>query len=597
MDAIFTNVVNLGASAAEKLLNAWQVPLRLIAGGLSLIDDEAGAALGGFLDNFNIEIPRAKVGEAGAQFAKDFSAAASDAFSTDYVGNAIDAVMERARQNASGAADAVGELNGATQNLTNSTGKLSDAEKKAQDALRSFLLDIERQIAVLGMSNREAERAQMIWQLEDQMKRQLTRTERELVNARIDALQVAKDTRYLQDRNRDIQDEITLLQYSGQAHERHADLLKIERDLDRELTAAERELANARLDALYAARDTRYLDDYVKDLNDEYNLLQLTGREHDVRSDLMRIERDLGRDLTDAEREWLSVLLEENAAMRGQNDLLNATVGARQAFIDQVADAKALLESGSGFTMADAFSQLAGGDLGQFFEGTQASIDSQLAQYQTYYDQIKAMREAHLIDAQSAAQALNQVELAMLETRLSKQREFFGTLAGLSKSKNKELAAIGKAAAVTQATIDGYLAVQKALSSFPPPFNFIAAAAVGAATAANVAGILSQNANFMTGGSMKVGGSGGPDSQMVAFRATPGEEVQIRTPTQVRKGTGSMDQGGGGGGGAQVNQRIVNVLDPALIGDFLETPEGEQVLVNVMRRNGDAVRSIASTGG
>jgi len=594
MDAIFTSVVNLGAAAAEKLLNAWQVPLRLIAGGLGLIDDEAGAALSGFLDNFNVEIPRAKASDAGAQFARDFGAAANDAFSTDYVGNALDAVMERARQNAAGAGDAVGELNGATQNLTRSTNDLSDAEKKAREALNTWLRDIEREIELLGLSNREAERRQMLWQLEDQMKRQLTQSELALANARITALQAARDNRYLRDNNRDMQDEIYLLQFSGQEHERRADILRMERDLDRELTTAERELANARLDALYAARDTRYLEDYVRDLNDEYELLQLTGREQSIRSDLLRIQRDLGRELTDAEREWLTLLLEENEAMRGQNDLLGATVGARQAFIDQVADAKALLESGQGFTLADAFSQLAGGsELGQFFEGTQSALDAQLSQYQTYYDQIKALRDANLIDAQSAAQALNNVEIAMLEARLQKQRDFFGILAGLSKSKNKELAAIGKAAAITQATIDGYLAVQKALSAFPPPFNFIAAAAVGAATAANVAGILSQNASFMTGGSMKVGGSGGPDSQVVAFRASPGEQIDVRTPNQVRKGTGSFGDGGGPAAAPVVNQRIINVLDPALVGEYLATPEGEDAVVNIINNNPEVVRRAA----
>lgn len=44
---------------------------------------------------------------------------------------------------------------------------------------------------------------------------------------------------------------------------------------------------------------------------------------------------------------------------------------------------------------------------------------------------------------------------------------------------------------------------------------------------------------FATGGSFKVGGSGGIDSQMMAFRATPGEMVDIRRPGQ--------DMGGGGG--------------------------------------------------
>lgn len=45
---------------------------------------------------------------------------------------------------------------------------------------------------------------------------------------------------------------------------------------------------------------------------------------------------------------------------------------------------------------------------------------------------------------------------------------------------------------------------------------------------------------FATGGSFKVGGSGTVDSKLVAFRATPGERVDISTPGQQRH------QGGGG---------------------------------------------------
>lgn len=41
---------------------------------------------------------------------------------------------------------------------------------------------------------------------------------------------------------------------------------------------------------------------------------------------------------------------------------------------------------------------------------------------------------------------------------------------------------------------------------------------------------------FATGGQFTVGGSGGTDSQMVAFRATPGERVTIETPGQQRRG-------------------------------------------------------------
>lgn len=41
---------------------------------------------------------------------------------------------------------------------------------------------------------------------------------------------------------------------------------------------------------------------------------------------------------------------------------------------------------------------------------------------------------------------------------------------------------------------------------------------------------------FASGGSFTVGGSGGTDSQLVAFRATPGEEVSVRTPAQQSGG-------------------------------------------------------------
>ena len=53
----------------------------------------------------------------------------------------------------------------------------------------------------------------------------------------------------------------------------------------------------------------------------------------------------------------------------------------------------------------------------------------------------------------------------------------------------------------------------------------------------------------------------------------------------------------GGGGGSTVveappvNLKVVNTLDPAMMGDYLATPDGEQVLINTIRRNGDSIKS------
>lgn len=75
------------------------------------------------------------------------------------------------------------------------------------------------------------------------------------------------------------------------------------------------------------------------------------------------------------------------------------------------------------------------------------------------------------------------------EKRKADQLATLNYISSLQQAKSKELQVIGKAAAMTTATIDGIVAVQKALSAFPPPFNFIAAGLVGTATAANVARI------------------------------------------------------------------------------------------------------------
>lgn len=73
--------------------------------------------------------------------------------------------------------------------------------------------------------------------------------------------------------------------------------------------------------------------------------------------------------------------------------------------------------------------------------------------------------------------------------RVDNQKSTLNSISSLSQANNKTLKAIGKAAAITTATIDGIVAVQKALASAPPPFNFALAGLVGVASATNVAKI------------------------------------------------------------------------------------------------------------
>jgi len=114
-------------------------------------------------------------------------------------------------------------------------------------------------------------------------------------------------------------------------------------------------------------------------------------------------------------------------------------------------------------------------------------------------------------------------------------------------------------------------------------------AGTAAASAAGGTSIGGGVTAMQTGGSFSVGGSGGPDSQLVAFRATPGERVDVSRPGQNR--TGAM-QGGEGVQSSQGDVKIINTMDPSMALDAMGTAEGERLIMNVIQRNPNAVRRL-----
>jgi len=109
--------------------------------------------------------------------------------------------------------------------------------------------------------------------------------------------------------------------------------------------------------------------------------------------------------------------------------------------------------------------------------------------------------------------------------------------------QNKAFAVAAKAAAIAQAIISTYAGANKALEIYgPTPVGFAAMAAAIVAGIGNVLKI--QATKFATGGSFKVGGGmTGVDSQLVAFKATPGEMVDVRRPGQQSGGVQTIQLG------------------------------------------------------
>lgn len=172
--------------------------------------------------------------------------------------------------------------------------------------------------------------------------------------------------------------------------------------------------------------------------------------------------------------------------------------------------------------------------------GLGSSFQDPLEQMRAQYAEIDRLRQDDVLSEQEAAAAKAQANALYQEQRLSSASSFFGTLAELQDSSNKELAAIGKAAAIAQATMDGYVAVQKALASAPPPFNYALAAAVGVVAAANVAKI----AGMADGGPVR--GVGGPRQDNQLRYLSVGEYVvNAKAAKQNRALLDAMNYGGG----------------------------------------------------
>lgn len=156
------------------------------------------------------------------------------------------------------------------------------------------------------------------------------------------------------------------------------------------------------------------------------------------------------------------------------------------------------------------------------------------------------------LQADAKAEKENILSIQKFEDLTQKQRvanlsSTLGSIASLQSSNNKTLFAIGKAAAISTATIDGIAGVQKALGSAPPPFNFILAGLVGVAAATNVAKIAGSSPPSFQGGGVVGGAPQDRDNQLA--NVASGEVILNRRQqanTLFQLANNNVRSGGGG---------------------------------------------------
>lgn len=337
--------------------------------------------------------------------------------------------------------------------------------------------------------------------------------------------------------------------------------------------AREKGLITAEKEAKYLERVAEYYQDALdpvgainREMEQQISLLKMSSGEREIESKMLGIVqglREKGVVLMEGEnqklREQLRLQGQLNTMNQTKESLLRGSVGERTDFKNRVS-ALSGAGPGPGFTEGDR-AKAVGGELqnmGINVDGLQVGMKAQEAVWQGYYDNLKILRDADLLSQEDYAAASAQIEWQRESLMLGYADKFFGNLAVLSESGNKKVAAIGRAAAISQATIAGYVAVQEALRGPPgPPWSYGIAASAGVVAAANVAKIA--GVGFAQGGY-----TGNAGVHQVAGLVHGQEFVANADATRRNRGAlEAMNRGAELGGSTQLDVQIVNQIPNA----------------------------------
>jgi hypothetical protein len=149
-----------------------------------------------------------------------------------------------------------------------------------------------------------------------------------------------------------------------------------------------------------------------------------------------------------------------------------------------------------------------------------AALEQKRISEETYASAVIALNRKTAVEAQKIEADRNQKELALRELRLQQAATFFGNLTSLSKTGNKDLFEISKAAGYAEASINGYIAITRALREGGPFLGPLLAASIAIKTGVELANI---SATKLAGGIDSVPGVGTRDNFPAIL--APGERV------------------------------------------------------------------------
>lgn len=291
----------------------------------------------------------------------------------------------------------------------------------------------------------------------------------------------------------------------------------------------------------------------LDDLRQEQQLLQLSAREYTIRSEVLQRAGEIEGGLNEAQLAQLESQVRLTESLREQANILDEIRGPQEALVAKQEALDALFARGA-ITAQEYADALAG-------------IKNELNE-------------------------LNGIEPTGFERFKQSLEQTPDTTDALISGFNNLSNEISNFVATGKADIDSFVqnllqqftkilinqAILGLIGSFGGPAGAVANA-VGGPQALGLP-------TFAQGGAFTVGGQGGTDSQVVAFGATPGERVSVETPSQQRREAPTP--------ATSFGVTVVNVLDPKEILDAVASEEGEQVVINILSKNKDAIRRITA---
>ncbi|UAG58576.1 putative tape measure protein [Pseudomonas phage Kaya] len=364
------------------------------------------------------------------------------------------------------------------------------------------------------------------------------------------------------------------------------------------------------------------LRQYNRDLEQQLQLLQMLPKQREIEQQIMQVQNDLltkgitlnAEELTQL-RERLTLLQQANALAQQEAALMDASVTKRQQYIDQLKAINALKNNPqSGFTQGDAANAVMNANSDLDFTNTDTYFEGQAQKYEDMYSRIDQLRQQDLISEQTAATLRQRIWQDQQNQTLNIASGFFGQMAQLQKSENSKMAAVGKAAAIAQAMINTYQSATSAyaaMASIPyvgPALGAAAAAAAIAAGLANVQQIRSQNTGFKSGGytgSMGVNEVAGVvHGQEFVMNASATNRIGVADLQALQTGAASVQRNGDNVGTGQaapaaapevtvntpVTAVVVQSKEAALAG--LKSAEGRAFILETIEQNGGTVAKI-----